>query len=64
MKEIQYYAREVFGVRRCYIVDPTIEKIVLGLTRRKTLDTKDILCLKALGHELIQVLPPDTIKNN
>ena len=58
---IQYYITNVYGNNLMYLHPNNGAKInesILGLTRRKTLDNKDITCLKNLGFNLTEVLPP------
>lgn len=58
-KEIEYYTREVWGVRRHYIKDVETAKAVTMLTNRATLDMKDFIALETLGFTFKQVLPPN-----
>lgn len=59
-KEIEYYVREVWGNRRCYIKDEEIAKAITQLTNRATLDMKDFAALETLGFTFKQVLPPES----
>lgn len=55
-KEIEYYAKEVWGNRRCYAKDAEIAKAITTLTNRATLDAKDFAALEVLGFTFKQVL--------
>lgn len=55
--KIEYYKKNVYGNELVYIKDERIAQIILRLTGRKTIDTRAMEALTALGHELVQVLP-------
>jgi hypothetical protein len=59
MKElIEYYAKDVFGNRRCYVANSEQAKAIELLTRTKTLDIGHFAGLELLGFKFKQVLPP------
>ena len=57
-KEIQYYAKDVYGNRRCYIKDAEIARAVRTLTGRETLTMSDFAALETLGFYFTEVLAP------
>lgn len=56
--EITYYIEKHYGIERVYIVDPRTAKNVSEMTRRATLDTRDMRALEALGFTLKEVIKP------
>mgnify|MGYP000039903309 CR=1 FL=1 len=57
-KEIEYYAKEVYGNRRCYIKDAHTAKAIRTLTGRETLTMTDFMALEMLGYTFKLVLAP------
>ena len=49
---IEYYTREIYGRRYEYIKDPAIAKIVMNLTRHRTIDpvVRELLRDLTQGH--------------
>lgn len=52
---IRYSTRSVYGNDLHYVVDPHQAEVIGALTGRKTLTSADMLALRALGHEVVQV---------
>jgi len=56
---IQYYVRNVYGIRHMYILDARQAYLVNQLTGKKTIDQKDIEALTELtGCAWVQVFEP------
>lgn len=56
--EITYYIERQYGIERTYIADEATARSLRALTRRTTLDARDIEALKALGYTLKEVIKP------
>ena len=54
--KIEYYEKNNYGTYLNYIKDENIAKDVQSLTRKKTIDTSDMVALENLGFKLIKVI--------
>lgn len=57
--DIHFYYRELYGNAMYYFADETEAKVVRVLTGRKTMTQNDIVALRALGCNLIEVENPN-----
>ena len=54
MKTIEYYIREIYGVKLCYIKDPKDAKLVMELTGKKTINARTREVIRDLSGNMIQ----------
>lgn len=55
---IQYFVRNVYGKPRIYVTGQCAEQIYV-LTRRQTVEPRDLEALRFMGHEIKRVEDPD-----
>ncbi len=56
--QIDIYTRSVYGIDRTYVADPDMARAIAGLTGAKTLESRHVAALRALGFTFRAVLPP------
>jgi hypothetical protein len=56
---IEYFRKQNYGVTMFYVLDKKLASVVQKLTGKKTLTFDIVNALKELGHEVVEVLPPD-----
>ena len=58
IEQVRFYIKTDYGTERYYFYDETEAKVVRKLTRRTTLLETDILALRLLGVNVVEVDPP------
>ena len=56
---IEYYIREVYGIKNYYAVDKEIASAITKLTGKKTITISTMEALNALGFLFTQVINPN-----
>jgi len=67
MKIIKYYKKSVYGVPRCYAIDPEDKNIIRNITGLKTIETNFMNNITALSNGMIafqEVVEPANLENN
>lgn len=55
--EIEYYIKSVYGTDLIYVKEPLLAKAFETLTKKKTIDKKDMYALGEFGLTFKQALP-------
>ena len=55
---VRYFSRDVYGTTRLYVTDGEVSAALMALTRRRTIEARDLDALRALGHSVERVADP------